>query len=404
MWKNKKIILAITGGIAAYKMTTLTRLLIKAGAQVQVVMSPEAHTFVTPLTLATLSKNPVLTDFQADKRSGTWNNHVELGLWADIMLIAPATANTLAKMANGLCDNLLMAVYLSARCPVFFAPAMDLDMYQHFSVKQNISKLTTHGNHLIPPAYGELASGLKGEGRLAEPEYIFKELENYWLSQNKSDFWKDKKVMLTAGPTREAIDPVRFISNHSSGKMGYAIANQLAKLGAEVHLISGPSQEVADGNIKIKQVESAQEMYLASIKIFPQCHIAILAAAVSDYTPAEKATKKIKKKSEDMHISLIKTPDIAAELGKIKKQGQCNIGFALETDNELKNAQGKLERKNFDLIVLNSLQDAGAGFGHDTNRIKIIDRKGQIQNFALKSKAEVAQDIINQIEKTYQNP
>jgi phosphopantothenoylcysteine decarboxylase / phosphopantothenate---cysteine ligase len=392
--QGKRIIVGISGSIAAYKSATLVRLLIKSGAEVKVIMTSSAHDFITPLTLSTLSKNPVYTDFTRGSE-GEWNNHVELGLWADAMVIAPASANTIGKMANGLCDNLLQAVYLSARCPVFFAPAMDLDMLQHPSTRNNIDRLKQYGNVLIEPGFGELASGLTGAGRMAEPEEIVAALSDFL---DGSDALKGKKVLVTAGPTYEAIDPVRFIGNHSSGKMGFAIAEELAKKGAEVHLVSGPThQHLSDKNVQLVRVTSAQQMYEACTALFPTTDIAVLAAAVADYKPAVVASQKIKKNGESLSLELTKTQDIAASLGKLKHNGQVIVGFALETEQEEANALKKLEGKNFDLIVLNSLNDAGAGFGHDTNKITIIDRNHHVKQFALKDKKEVAKDIVGAI-------
>lgn len=394
MLTGKKILLGVSGSIAAYKSAVLIRLLVKAGADVKVVMTKSAHDFITPLTLSTLSKNPVLTDFVKDK-SGQWNNHVELGLWADCMVIAPASANTLAKFANGFCDNLLSAVYLSARCEVFFAPAMDLDMLQHPSTKNNIAKLQSFGNHLIQPGYGELASGLTGNGRMAEPEEIVEELEKHFSS---SQVLKDKNVLVTAGPTHEAIDPVRFIGNHSSGKMGFAIAEALAEKGAIVNLVTGPTQQhTKHPRITVKHVTSAEEMYNVCTTLFPTADITVLSAAVADYKPSVTASQKIKKKDEELTLTLTKTHDIAASLGKLKHNGQIIVGFALETEQEQTNALKKLESKNFDLIVLNSLNDQGAGFGHDTNKITLIDRQQKTKTFDLKSKKQVALDIVDAI-------
>lgn len=394
MLTGKKIILGVSGSIAAYKSAVLARLLVKAGAEVKVVMTPSAHDFITPLTLSTLSKNPVLTDFSKDS-TGQWNNHVDLGLWADAIVIAPASANTLAKMAHGLCDNLLLAVYLSARCPVLFAPAMDLDMLQHPSTQSNLFRLKEFGNILIEPTFGELASGLVGTGRMAEPEEIILKLEQHFSASKKLT---GKTVLITAGPTYEALDPVRFIGNHSSGKMGFALAEELANQGASVNLVSGPTQQHTDHpRIAVKKVTSAEEMYTHCKDLFPKADITILAAAVADYRPIEAATQKIKKKEEDITITLTKTHDIAASLGKLKHNGQIIVGFALETENEHTNALKKLESKNFDLIVLNSLNDKGAGFGHDTNKVTIIDRKQQVRNFELKTKKEVARDIVQAI-------
>jgi phosphopantothenoylcysteine decarboxylase / phosphopantothenate---cysteine ligase len=394
MLAGKKILLGVTGSIAAYKSAVLTRLLVKAGAEVKVVMTKSAHDFITPLTLATLSKNPVLSKFIKDE-SGQWNNHVELGLWADAMVISPASANTLAKMANGLCDNLLLAVYLSARCPVFFSPAMDLDMLQHPSTRENIQKLKSFGNQIIEPEYGELASGLVGLGRMAEPEEIVKQLSEFLKTRSRL---QGKKVLVTAGPTHEAIDPVRFIGNHSSGKMGFAIAEALANEGASVNLITGPTQQHTQHPlISVKQVTSAEEMYNACATLFPTIDITVLSAAVADYKPTVKADQKIKKKDDTLTLELTKTHDIAASLGKMKHNGQVIVGFALETEQEQSNALKKLESKNFDLIVLNSLNDKDAGFGHDTNKVTIIDRKQQMKTFDLKDKKEVARDIVNAI-------
>ncbi len=386
--KPLKIILGITGSIAAYKIATLTRLLIKSGAEVQCLMTESATQFITPLTLSTLSKHPVLTEIMSENG---WNNHVELGLWADAMLIAPCTATTMAKLANGLCDNIVTAVYLSARCPVFFAPAMDLDMWKHPATQQNVLKLQSYGNHLIPVERGELASGLVGEGRMAEPETIFNHLQAF-LKQ-KSDFI-GRKILITAGPTYEAMDPVRFIGNRSSGKMGMALAETLANRGAEVFLVLGPcALKTQVIGIQTIRVESAQQMYEAALQFFPNCDAAILAAAVADYRPKTVAIEKIKKKSDTLTIELERTMDIAAALGKQKTAQQRIIGFALETHDELANALSKLKRKNMDAIVLNSLKDAGAGFQHDTNKITIVLGENQVQKFDLKDKKTVAADI-----------
>lgn len=393
---GKKILLGVTAGIAAYKTAHLVRLFVKSGAQVKVVMTPAAKDFVTPLTLSTLSKNPVCSAFfeKGDDENEQWNSHVDLGLWADYMLIAPATANTLSKMANGVCDNLLLATYLSAKCKVYFAPAMDLDMYQHPATKQSIEKLQSFGNVFIPPSSGELASGLVGEGRMEEPENIIAFIENE-IVQGLPFY--NKKVLITAGPTYEAIDPVRFIGNHSSGKMGFELAKKAASLGANVFLITGNSNEtVSHSLIKRIDVVSAEEMYNEVHKYFDSVDIAILSAAVADYKPKEVAENKIKKSSDTMTIELVKTKDILASLGKIKKQ-QFLVGFALETNNELENAIAKLTSKNLDLIVLNSLQDKGAGFKKETNKVTIIDKFEKISEFSLKSKAEVAEDIFNVI-------
>lgn len=392
---GKKILVGVTAGIAAYKTAHLVRLFIKAGAQVQVVMTPASKDFITPLTLSTLSKNPVHSTFyEKSDENELWNNHVELGLWADYFVIAPATANTLSKMAKGTCDNLLMAVYLSAKCKVYFAPSMDLDMYKHPATRDNIAKLQKFGNVMIPAESGELASGLVGEGRMAEPEAILSFIENDILSQLPL---RGKKVLITAGPTYEAIDPVRFIGNYSSGKMGFAIASEAAQLGAEVILISGPSGErVANTSIERIDVVSADEMYKAAHAHFDTVDIAILAAAVADYKPEDVSAHKIKKIDARMSIELVPTPDILASLGNVKKD-QFLVGFALETDNELENAKAKLKRKNLDMIVLNSLQDAGAGFQKSTNKITVIHKDGAVNEYGLKSKAEVAGDIFTEI-------
>jgi phosphopantothenoylcysteine decarboxylase/phosphopantothenate--cysteine ligase len=394
MLTGKKIVLGVTGSIAAYKAAVLTRLLVKDGAEVRVLMTSSAKDFITPLTLSTLSKNPVLTEFVTNK-TGEWNNHVETGLWADAVVIAPASANTIGKMANGLCDNLLSAVYFSARCPVFFAPAMDLDMLQHPAVKSNIERLKSFGNILIESAYGELASGLIGTGRMAEPEEIVHFLINYFTGPLKL---KNKKVLVTAGPTHEAIDPVRFIGNNSSGKMGFAIAEALADQGAEVNLVTGPTNQYTNHHgIHVKHITSAEEMYNACQDLFLNSDIAVLSAAVADYRPVVRADQKIKKKDEQIEIALTKTPDIAASLGKLKHNGQILVGFALETEQERDNAIKKLESKNLDLIILNSLNDKGAGFGHDTNKVTIIDRQHKTTTFELKNKKEVANDIVHAI-------
>lgn len=395
MLGGKNILLGITGGIAAYKTTFLIRLLIKAGANVKVILTDSASSFVSPLTLATLSKNPVLTSFVNEENNSTdWNNHVELGLWADLMLIAPATANTLSKMANGTCDNLLLATYLSAKCQVFFAPAMDLDMYKHPSTKTSFEKLQSFGNVMIPATSGELASGLHGEGRMAEPEDIIAFVKQF-LSVGLP--LSGKKVLITAGPTYEAIDPVRFIGNHSSGLMGYELAKEAARLGAKVILVSGPSSlTIAHDLIDLIKVVSADQMYEVSIAHFSNVDIAICAAAVADYRPKTIADQKIKKATEDLSIELVKTKDILLSLGKQKKK-QFLVGFALETENEVENAIGKLKKKNLDAIVLNSLNDTGAGFGTPTNKITFIDKNSQIKTFDLKSKAAVAADIFSEI-------
>lgn len=395
MVSGKKILLGVTGGIAAYKTAFLVRLFIKAGAQVKVILTEGALSFVTPLTLATLSRNPAYMDFvKEEDGSLDWNNHVELALWADLMVIAPATANTLSKMALGSCDNLLMATYLSAKCPVFFAPAMDLDMYRHPAVRASLEKLQAYGNHMIPAVSGELASGLEGEGRMAEPEDILDFLRTYLTGQQPL---KGKKVLITAGPTYEAIDPVRFIGNHSSGLMGYELAKAAAALGASVVLISGPSPYARDGEgIELISVVSAQQMYKAALEAYAEVDIAICAAAVADFRPKEIAGQKLKKTTEEMTITLVRNPDILETLGKLKKS-QFLVGFALETENEIANASAKLQRKQLDAIVLNSLNDEGAGFGKDTNKITFIDKNLLVKPFAVKSKRDVAQDILHEI-------
>ncbi|WP_372792957.1 bifunctional phosphopantothenoylcysteine decarboxylase/phosphopantothenate--cysteine ligase CoaBC [Lutibacter sp.] len=393
---GKNILLGVTAGIAAYKTAHLVRLFIKAGAHVKVVMTPASKDFVTPLTLSTLSQNPVYSTFfdKSDEENEEWNSHVELGLWADFMIVAPATANTLSKMANGVCDNLLLAVYLSAKCNVYFAPTMDLDMYKHPTTKANIKKLKTFGNVFIAPSSGFLASGLEGEGRMEEPENIVSFIENDIV---KGLPLYNKSVLITAGPTYEAIDPVRFIGNHSSGKMGFELAKMAANLGAQVYLISGPSNEkVSHSLIERIDVTTAEEMYTEVHKIYPSTTIAILSAAVADYKPKVVSENKIKKSANTMTIELVKTHDILASLGEIKKD-QFLVGFALETNNEIENATAKLEKKNLDLIVLNSLQDKGAGFKNETNKVTIIDKFEKISEFSLKSKADVAEDIFNEI-------
>ena len=383
-----KILLGITGGIAAYKTPQLVRLLVKKGHNVRVILTEKAKDFVTPLTLSTLSKEPVLSDFATI--DGQWNSHVALAQWADLLLIAPATANTIAKMASGQCDNLLLATYFSAKKPVWVAPAMDLDMYAHPTVTENLIKLERFGNHIIPATYGELASGLVGQGRMAEPEDIVASIET---ALQETLPLKDKKILITAGPTYQAIDPVRFIGNFSTGKMGIALANEAVRQGAEVHLVLGPSAEKnIDNKIHLHKVVSAQQMYEAAVAQFETCDMAILAAAVADYTPAEVAPQKIKKKGDKLTLTLIPTIDILASLGKLKTT-QKLIGFALETENEVENAQLKLQKKNLDAIVLNSLRDKGAGFGTDTNKITFITAQ-QLQEFPLKHKEAVAKDIL----------
>ena len=397
MLSSKRILLGITGGIAAYKTTFLTRLLIKAGAEVRIVMTPASADFVSPLTLATLSKNEVLSSFVRDEDgSVNWNNHVDLGLWADLMLIAPATANTLSMMASGACDNLLLASYLSAKCPVFVAPAMDLDMYKHPSTQKTLKTLQGYGNNIIPAESGELASGLIGEGRMAEPETIIAHLQ---AALRAGKPFLGKKVLITAGPTYEAIDPVRFIGNHSSGKMGYALAEAALAMGAEVTLVSGPTAlTVSDPQIQVVPVVSASEMYTEARRYFQEMDIVIGAAAVADYRPENPAGEKLKKTGDTMQINLVRNPDIIGSLGR-EKTGQYLVGFALETENELAYAKKKLQEKNLDAIILNSLRDAGAGFGSDTNKVTFIDKNSEITPFELKTKAEVARDLLHEIHK-----
>lgn len=412
---GKHIIIGITGGIAAYKTATLVRLLVKSGAEVQVIMTPNAKEFICPVTMSTLSGKPVISEFFT-ANTGQWNSHVDLGLWADAMVIAPATASTIGKMANGVADNMLVTTYLSAKAPVFVAPAMDLDMMAHPSTARNINLLRSYGNHIIEPAEGELASHLIGKGRMEEPENIVKALQDFFnVNPSASKISADSKcdagnmvsataslagkhVMITAGPTYERIDPVRFIGNYSTGKMGYAIADEAARRGARVTLISGPvAVKVTEPGIEVIDVESAKEMYDACQKHFPQSDIAIMAAAVADYAPAHIADKKIKREKDEIpQIQLVKNPDIAASLGREKKPGQILVGFALETNDEQSNALDKLRRKNLDMIVMNSLRDAGAGFGTDTNKITIYSSDGRVSEYPLKSKREVAADILDQ--------
>ena len=395
MLSGKNVLLGITGGIAAYKTTFLVRLLIKAGATVKVIMTNSSSSFVAPLTLSTLSKNPVLQDFVNEKDGSlSWNNHVELGLWADIFLIAPATANTLSKMANGTCDNLLLATYLSAKCPVYFAPAMDLDMYKHPSTKESFDKLNSFDNIMIPAESGELASGLSGEGRMAEPENIITFIQKH-LSEGLP--LSGKKVLITAGPTHEAIDPVRFLGNRSSGTMGFELAKKAADLGAKVYLVSGPTNLSIDHyGIELIRVTSAEEMYNAVHNHYQTVDIAISAAAVADYRPKTTAKQKIKKKGDGLQVDLVRTKDILFAMGEQKKH-QFLVGFALETENEVENAKRKLQRKNLDAIVLNSLQDKGAGFGSTTNKVTFIDKNSNVKAFELKTKTEVASDIWSEI-------
>ncbi len=394
---GKNVLLGISGSIAAYKAAFLVRELIKSGAQVQVVLTPMAREFVTALTLGTLSKRPVLEKLVKDESCGVWNNHVELGLWADLMIIAPATAHTLSGMATGNADSLLLTTYLSAKCPVYFAPAMDLDMHRHPSTTENIALLTSHGNHHIPAESGELASGLEGKGRMAEPEHIIHFIEGQLLSEAPLS---GKKIMITAGPTFEAIDPVRFIGNRSSGKMGFAIAQAAQELGAEVTLISGPVNLLKPRGAKVIMVESAQEMYDACLEKVKEVDIAIFTAAVADYRPDAIAPEKIKKTDQALAINLVKTVDILQTLGRQKRDGQLFIGFALETQNEMANAKKKLSEKNCDLIVLNSLRDPGAGFGHDTNKVTLITDNKSIE-LELMPKADLAHKIMAFIQETF---
>lgn len=393
---NKKILLGITGGIAAYKAASLIRLFVKEGAEVRVICTPSALDFVTSLTLSTLSKNAIYSHFFV-KETGEWTNHVDLGKWADIFVIAPCTANTLAKMANGYCDNLLLATYLSADCPVYFAPAMDLDMYTHHTSTTNIEQLISRGNYLLPAGTGELASGLIGKGRMCEPEDI---VARIILQLTINDSLKNKTILVNAGPTYEKLDPVRFIGNYSSGKMGVAIANELVNRGATVHLVLGPSKVTnIDPRIKLTNIESAEEMYITCNTIFSDCDAAILSAAVADYRPISRAAQKIKKKTEQFSLELVKTKDVLQSLGSVKRYNQILVGFALETQNEYDNALTKLKKKNLDFIVLNSMNDKGAGFGKDTNKITIIEKGGKNHTFDTKPKTEVAKDIADVLEK-----
>lgn len=390
--KGKKILLGVCGSIAAYKSAILIRLLVKEGATVKVIMTREAGKFISPLSLSTLSKNLVLSELTIENDS-LWNNHVELGLWADLFLIAPASANTISKFANGICDNLLTAVYLSARCPVLISPAMDEDMWAHPSTKRNIQLLKQYDNIVLNVSHGELASGLFGKGRMMEPEEIISRIS---LHFNSSQLLKGKKILITAGPTYESIDPVRFIGNHSSGKMGYALAEACIKNGAEVTLISGPVNISTPERLKkFIPIKTADELFNATTKAFTNSDITIMAAAVADYKPLNTASNKIKKKEDQFKIELVKTKDILSELGKKKKKNQLLIGFALETENELANAKEKLKSKNLDLIILNSLKDDGAGFGTDTNKVTVIDNGGKKKELPLKMKTEIAHDIVN---------
>nr|WP_315027431.1 bifunctional phosphopantothenoylcysteine decarboxylase/phosphopantothenate--cysteine ligase CoaBC [uncultured Chryseobacterium sp.] len=392
---GKKILIAVSGGIAAYKIHFLIRDFVKKGAEVQVIMTPDAEQFVTKLSLSTLSRKPVYSDFYGD--NGTWNSHVELALWADVMIVAPCTANTLSKMTHGMCDNLVIATYMSAKCPVFIAPAMDLDMYVHPSTKKNLELAESFGHIIIPAENGELASGLVGQGRMAEPATIFNAIEDYFVGNNDTKSLEGKTVLITAGPTYEAIDPVRFIGNHSSGKMGFSLAEEASKRGARVILISGPSsQTLHDKNIELHKVTSAKEMLAKVFEFYEGIDIGISSAAVADYAPKEVAKEKIKKNDENLTIELTKNPDILKTMGE-KKTHQFLVGFALETQNEEENAKGKLEKKNLDMIVLNSLRDEGAGFKNDTNKIKIFTKTDK-KEFDLKSKEEVAKDILNFVE------
>ncbi|MCQ4141055.1 bifunctional phosphopantothenoylcysteine decarboxylase/phosphopantothenate--cysteine ligase CoaBC [Chryseobacterium sp. EO14] len=391
---GKKILIAISGGIAAYKIHFLIRDFVKKGAEIQVIMTPDAEHFVTKLSISTLSKNPVYSDFYSD--NGTWNSHVEMALWADVMIVAPCTAGTLSKMVHGLCDNLVIATYMSAKCPVFIAPAMDLDMYAHPSTTRNLELAESFGHHIIPAESGELASGLIGQGRMAEPETIAQSIEDFFDSETEKTL-AGKTVLITAGPTYEAIDPVRFIGNHSSGKMGFSLAEQAARRGAKVILISGPSaQKINNENIELHKVTSAKEMLSKVLEFYDTTDIGIASAAVADYAPKEIAKEKIKKNDENLTIELVKNPDILKTMGE-KKTHQFLVGFALETQNEEENAKGKLEKKNLDMIVLNSLRDEGAGFKNDTNKIKIFTKTEKIE-FDLKSKDEVAKDILDFVE------
>lgn len=398
MWlSGKRIILGVSGSIAAYKAAFLAREIIKAGADVQVIMTEAATDFITPLTLSTLSRRPVLSDMVKDPLTGEWNNHVELALWADAMIIAPTSANTLSKMVAGQSDNLLLITYMSAKCPVFFAPAMDLDMYRHAGTIDNIKKLQEMGNVLLPAEKGELASGLEGEGRMAEPESVVAQVNEWFESKLPL---RGKRVLVTAGPTYELIDPVRFIGNFSSGKMGFAIAHEFASLGAEVILVAGPGKEiVTDDQIERIDVVSAEEMFSACKDHYQDVDVVVMSAAVADYRPANQSEKKIKKSDDSMQIDLVRNPDILRWMGQNKPDGLLLVGFALETNDALANAKKKLESKNLDLIVLNTLEDDGAGFGHDTNKVTFIGRENKSHSFELKSKREVAHDLVAHIQK-----
>ncbi|MBO4487895.1 MAG: bifunctional phosphopantothenoylcysteine decarboxylase/phosphopantothenate--cysteine ligase CoaBC [Bacteroidaceae bacterium] len=400
MLRGKHIVLGITGSIAAYKACTLIRLLIKAGAEVQVVITPAGKEFITPVTLSALTSKPVISEFFA-QRDGSWHSHVDLGLWADAMVVAPATASTIGKMANGIADNMLVTTYLSMKAPVFVAPAMDLDMFAHPTTQNNLQTLRSYGNIILEPAEGELASHLVGKGRMEEPEDIFQSLQQYFAANQPL---AGKKILVTAGPTYEKIDPVRFIGNYSSGKMGYAIAKECADRGADVQLVSGPTHlSISHPLVTLTKVESADEMYRSATEIFPSCDAAVLSAAVADFTPETKAGSKIKREKGAQILELKPTQDIAATLGRMKSDRQILAGFALETDNEQANAQHKLEKKNLDFIVLNSLRDEGAGFNYDTNKVSIISRDGKKEDFPLKSKADVAADIVNKLQSHLSN-
>lgn len=397
--KGKRILLGITGGIAAYKIAFLIRLLKKKGAEVKCIMTPASCDFISPLTLATLSENPVHIEFW-NQQNGQWTNHVDLGIWPDVFVIAPCTANTLAKMAHGYCDNLLTATYLSAKCPVFIAPAMDLDMYAHQTTEENIQKLVSFGNHIVPAEFGELASGLVGQGRMAEPETIVSHLNSFF---EESTVFEGKTILLTAGPTYEKIDPVRFIGNHSSGKMGYKIAESFLKKGAKVILISGPSNEkLSHHNLILISIESASEMLAEVQKHWKDANFGVFAAAVADYRPKDIAQQKIKKNESEMMIELVKNPDILSWAGENKAANQILVGFALETNDAIAHAKSKLERKNLDLIVVNTLEDEGAGFKNDTNRIHLLDKYNKLTSFELKSKTLVAEDIVSYL-KDFKN-
>ncbi len=406
MLKGKNILVGITGSIAAYKAAYLVRLLVKEGAAVRVLMTPAAKHFISPLTMATLSGNPIFTEF-FNPENGSWNSHVSLGLWADLMLVAPASANTISKMAYGIADNLLLTTYLSAKCPVMVAPAMDLDMYAHSATQESIDKLRSRGVHIVEAADGFLASGLSGKGRMEEPDVIVEKVRKFFADQvcpqaNATESTlKGRRVILTSGPTREAIDPVRFISNHSSGKMGSAIADELARRGADVVVVSGPAAvKPSDPAVKVIDVTSAAQMYESTVDQYNiGADVVVLCAAVADFTPAKTAQCKMKKTGDELSLQLVPTKDIAAEIGKIKRDGCIMVGFSLETDHAVENALGKLSKKNMDMIVMNTLEDAGAGFGHDTNKVTIIERGGASQSYPLQSKNEVAAHIADHIEK-----